>query len=211
MMKNIRIELAERIGEANILIDLVSDASTMPKSINKVAISKSALFLVLYNIVESTVKMAFEEIHERIKFIEFKRLSPKLKGLYVEYHFKQKKSKEIVELLESTINSSLNIPMLDEYLKRISLFSGNLDAREVNNIFNKYGIQNLKNESRKHLVVVKNKRNKLAHGEESFKESGRGFTVEDLRKFTISVTETMTELINSVESYLLHQKYLAST
>ena len=181
----------------------------MLKSINKVSISKSALFLVLYNIVESTVSMAFEELHEKIKSTEFNKLSPKLKILYVEYHFKQRKTNDVVRLLEETANTTVGLPKLEEYLKRINLFSGNLDAREINSIFNKYGIRNLQNKSRKNLLLVKNKRNKLAHGEESFKASGRGFTIGELQKLVVAVTETMTELIDSVESYLVHQQYLA--
>lgn len=209
MISIIRQDLEERIGEADILIELIIEASAMKKSVNKVAIAKSSLFLVLYNIVESTVSVAFEEIHEKMKHLGFCELSPKMQAIYSEYYFKDKNSKTITKLLQDTIDSEIKFPTLIDYLKRVSLFSGNLDARGINKLLSKYGIDNLTNKSKKELVIIKNKRNKLAHGESSFKSSGREFTPKELNSFKISVKESMDNLLDSVDDYIVNEKYLA--
>ena len=47
-----------------------------------------------------------------------------------------------------------------------------------------------------HLLKVKNLRNKLAHGELTFKEVGRQLVLNDLKLYIDAVNETFSKLIS---------------
>lgn len=205
----IRDDFTERMTESRIMLELINEVTNVRGNVNNVAILKSSFFLLLYNIIESTTWIVFEEIHEHIKHYKFKELSPKIRLVYTEYFFNSENTKKTCETIIKTIDGDLTTPNLETIVKKINLFSGNLDARSINKLLTKYGIKNINNKSMKSLVIIKNKRNKLAHGEESFKVSGRGFTTSELENFSTAVRESMFELFLSVDEYLISKKYLS--
>lgn len=62
--------------------------------------------------------------------------------------------------------------------------SDNLDARKIRELLEKHGIDftETNNGDKPHMLTVKNKRNSLAHGAESFDIAARNLTIEDLEK-----------------------------
>ncbi len=137
-------------------------------------------FLLLYNLVESTMRNAIESIFEEFKnkSISFDQLKPEIK-LIVLQNLKNRSPKKIY----LTINQ-LSTDIITATFEREELFSGNVDARLIKEIADKYGFSYqtdfAKTKNGQNLVVIKSNRNDLAHGIKSFEEVGGYQTLEEL-------------------------------
>ncbi|MGZ5303265.1 MAG: MAE_28990/MAE_18760 family HEPN-like nuclease [Bacteroidia bacterium] len=207
-MHSIKLDFQEKIEEAEVLLKHLEEVSFQKQSVQKVAILKSTYIFLLYNIVESTTKLVFERVHEDLYAYNYHQLSEKIQHLYVEFHFKNSTEKQHKKIIDATFSNQLNVPLLDEYKKKIKLFSGNLDARELDNLLKKYGIGVLTCKNKHRLHFIKIKRNKLAHGEEMLKESCRGFTAKELALYGKAVDDSISQLINLADTYLTNKIYL---
>lgn len=207
-MITVRNELSIRKEEAEVLFELINNLIAEPISINKSSILKSSLVLLLYNIVESTLFASFERIHEEFSNYTYNHLSNNIKNLYVDYYFKKHGDKMYKEHLDATLSCSIKMPCYSDYTNKINLFGGNIDARKINDLFKIYGIACIKSKHKDQLLIIKNKRNKIAHGEESFKEACRLFTLKEMETLKNSTFITMDELIDNFENYLTKKLYL---
>ena len=57
------------------------------------------------------------------------------------------------------------------------------------------------------LLKIKNGRNNLAHGDQSFEEYGRNLAIQDIVSMKVKVFSFLDELIEKVEKYLQEQLY----
>jgi len=54
---------------------------------------------------------------------------------------------------------------------------------------------------------TKNKRNRLAHGEQTFYDVGKNFTVTDLVNFKIETFNFLSDTILKIENFIKNNKY----
>jgi len=209
-MLSIRDDFEERIKEADILLKHIEDLSNQTNSVQKSSILKSAYIILLYNIIEATTRLVFERIHDDLSNYSYQQFSEKIQLLFVDYYFKNQSDKKYKSNIDNTFSNALKFPLLEDYTKKVTLFSGNLDARELNKLLKKYGIGALTTRNKHMLLTIKNKRNKLAHGEDMFKDSCRGYTVKELTAFKSAVYNTMKQLINLGDTFLISKIYLVS-
>lgn len=203
-------ELTEKIDAAEELIAHIEKMSEQNvRSVKICAILKSSLILLLYNTIESTITSILTSIHDELKNHSFHPLSKKIKKIYTEYHFSGSKT-NLMETIEKTISSQLKSPTLEEYTKIKKIYSGNLDSRKIDEILASYGISPTKNRHKKLLLTIKEKRNKLAHGEQSFNEACRSLTLRELRELKKATDETMKECILLANQFLTSQGYMQS-
>lgn len=202
-MYSLKNDLDYRIEEAKLILEMIKDYEKVRLSIKKLVILKSSLILLLYNTIESTMYCSLEELHSRLKMKTYRELNDKLKLIYANYYIKNiGQNKLCKEVLDNITQDKFFFPSLSNYEKKINLFNGNLDGKKINEILSLYGIKNIKNNDFKYLLLIKNKRNKLAHGEESFSESLRNFTYSELEKFVNSVNDILTEIITNFCDYI---------
>jgi hypothetical protein len=167
-------------------------------------------FLLLYNLVESTMRNAIEAIFEKFKNqrVSFDHLKPEIK-LIVLQNLKNRSPDQIY----LTINE-LSKDIITATFDPKKLFSGNVDAKKIKEIADKYGFscqtnaQDTKNGEK--LLVVKSNRNDLAHGIKSFEEVGRDKTIEQLLKIKEEVVEYLRQILENIKDYLDNEKYLDS-
>jgi hypothetical protein len=72
----------------------------------------------------------------------------------------------------------------------------------------RYGIGTLKTRNRNLLLIVKNKRNAIAHGEQSFKEACREMTINDIEKLIKATFVALDDIIQQVNDYFSQKKYM---
>ena len=85
-------------------------------------------------------------------------------------------------------------------------FSGSLDAKEIRKIFSLLALD-LSTMRCDELVQVKNCRNKLAHGEVSFEEYGRNYSIQYLQVSKDHTLTYLNDLISNVDKYLTLKDY----
>jgi hypothetical protein len=142
---------------------------------------KATGFLLLYNLIESTMRNAIETIFDDFqnKNVSFDDMRDEIRKIIIQ-NFKNNKSTD--NILQSIKNISLDI--ISASFDKEKLFSGNLDARKIKQTAEAYGFSSetnaRKTQDGNDLLKIKTNRNDLAHGFKSFEEVGRDATAEEL-------------------------------
>ena len=84
-------------------------------------------------------------------------------------------------------------------------FSGNLDAQEIRGLADKIGFP--KSPNGRNLVKIKEKRNRLAHGEHTFYDVGRDFSVRDIIELKNEVFEYLDDVVRNVGIYINNKSF----
>ncbi len=196
-----------------------------------VKILKSNSILLLYNLVEGTISSIMNEFIGEINKDKpkFSELENPIKKIWLRYKHKSfgvgdKKSEDyILSTLESIIDEIIEISpkeVKDSELGKKIIYnydayssetkaneiSGNLDAKKIRELFSLYGLPQI-NQGCDSLLKVKNKRNSLAHGNETFAQVGAHFTIEELYKMKIEISKFLKFLLTETEIYLSKKEY----
>ncbi len=183
----------------------------------KIKILTSNSYLLLYNLIESTVYNSIVSIfdsitHNEIKYFEMIEEVQKywLNNLYK--HDDKKKKETIISTFMNIANQIFN-DNISLTSNEIS-YGGSLDAQtifetaksmkiEIGNIHRVYD----KNTHGETLKSIKNKRNWLAHGEKTFSEVGENISYRELDEAKNQVKAFLEEFIRSVEKYIEDESY----
>ena len=217
IVKNNFKKRKEDVDEAYKLLDFILSVETHrnnPLQYNGVkfiltqemqCILKAQFLIVLYNMVESTVYDCLNAIYDTIldEKLVYSKLSMEMKNMWQSYLHrnnlldKNKTDKELENMPIYFENLSINI-------------SGNLDFRKIKEIFEKHGCildlskRDLIGES---LLIVKSKRNSLAHGDISFSTCGSNYLLSDLKKFQEHIIICMEDVVDKTYNFLKEKKY----
>lgn len=200
-MSDLEIVLESRYGEIKeLLSDLTAQESEPLCKHPTVPTLKATLFLLFYNLIESVIYTAFEMVFDAIagNCVSFSNLTANVQKQYKRFD----KNATITE-------AELLSLSLSKYLNNVTLFSGNLDARSIRKLMNEWDIDSdfhFRGEEK--LLTIKNYRNVLAHGERSFKDVGRGYTMKEMREFGEILFDYLNALIQIIELYLKSKGYL---
>lgn len=194
-MQSVIADLQDRDYSINRLLDHLDDLSEMRGKVDVIVVVKSSVFIALYNNVEATVYAVVEKIHDSLSEFEYDELSSPLRKKLLRYSFGRaaaafmQDQKRLAEEVVKLRCSSQKFPSLSKFLCRQSLFSGNIDVRKINVIGSSYGMSRLtfEKDDSERMLWVKNKRNKIAHGEQSMSDGGQGIKTSDLRQAFISI------------------------
>ena len=163
-------------------------------------------FLLLYNLVESTLKNAIEAIFDELKIrgVSFDSCRDEIRKIAL----KNLKGHNVEEILPSL--SSISVDIVVETFRKDRLFSGNIDARRVRDLAADYGFTNPSRKSDE-LLTVKTNRNDLAHGVKSFADVGRDYDVVRLQEIRAEVVTFLEEMLHNVATYITSRDYLSAS
>lgn len=168
-------------------------------------------FLILYNLIESTVRNSIVEIYTKVEDDEltFDKLSDNLQKIWIkqttdklkENNFKPETLRDYVLSIAKDILQKETIKLAKDKMD----FSGNLDAGEIRKLAEKIGFDKAVNG--RNLVEIKNKRNRLAHGEQTFYDVGKDFSVGELNDFKDETFNYLSDIINNIEKFIIDENY----
>jgi len=231
-MQNVKRELTDRIDEVNKfygLLDNIMEKEAIlffPNDhgrkerfeLELTATLRSNMILLLYNFVESTITNCLVVIHRAIsdENCKYKELSEQIQQLFTEYYYKNLKNNKLSdENIASHLRTMINTWAHDDTVrltyeeytkyKTGSTFSGNLDSKEINKIATKYGIDfNFKCSE---IRTIRDKRNKLAHGELSFVDCCKLDPLSHINVLKDNSIAFMSNFVDSVEEFITEKKY----
>lgn len=177
-------------------------------------------FLLLYNLVESSIKQAIEAIFEEIikDRVKYEDAKEEIQKEFIK--FLKKVSTEnfvlsVNNISEDIISFCLSVKQQTsdtqpQYIKE--LFSGNVHAKTIRDLAEKYGFSfttnpKLTNNGRA-LEIVKDKRNDLAHGVFSFQAVGKEYKEKDLFKIKTQVIAYLEQILDNIEEYINKKEFL---
>ena len=172
-------------------------------------------FLLLYNVIEATIRHSILEIYYAIEDngISFEQLSDSLKKIWVEQstdnlkegNFKPDTLRDRILKITESILTKETISLSKDKLD----FSGNIDAQKIRELATRYGFDTPYDG--RNLVTIKNKRNHLAHGDSTFSKIGKDFTVRELEDFKDETLAYLADVINKIENFIVQKKYTTSS
>ena len=169
---------------------------------------KASAYLLLYNLIESTIKNAIEAIFDELQNqgISFDGIRPELKKIIL-VNLKRRNPDKILNEIEDI---SLDIVKIG--FNREELFSGNIDSKLIREKAKKYGFSSQTNYENttngEDLYLVKNNRNDLAHGIKSFAEVGNHKGADELIEIKNKVVQYLKEILTNIQRYIDNQEYL---
>jgi hypothetical protein len=173
---------------------------------------KAAGFLLLYNLIESTMRVAIETIFDELsqEKVSFDEIRKELKIVII----KNIKNNHSPDNLLTNIEE-IAVDIISASVDKEKLFSGNLDAMKIRSTAKTYGFSCNTN-SRKtgdgsDLITIKTNRKNLAHGLTSFKDVGKDVSADKLLEINKKVVCYLREILQNVETYLANKEYLNSS
>lgn len=187
---------------------------------NTIHVLKAGVFLHLYNLVESTVTDCMKRVADEIRATtSFHELEDGWRRAWATSAGKLDKDLALDKLLTEVVLLCQSIVDGDAIDIKPKIGVGNLDDRRIEKLAERYGIE-LKVrpavvKAVKHQVfndlgflgVVRDRRNRLAHGLGSFSETGRDYSTGDLIKWSWGTYGYLREIVGSFESYLSKQEF----
>jgi len=171
---------------------------------------KGVVFLLLYNLIESTMREAISFIHDSIlsNRVTYEDLRLELKKeLWKRAKNNNLKTDDLVDGTSGGISANLHQVTYDS--KKI--FSGNVVRDEIKKLARIYGFSESTEYSKtgggNQLEQIKENRNDLAHGNKTFSEVGSGNTVADLKSLSDKVIHYIYEIIDNIDYCVEHKKY----
>ncbi|AFY40955.1 MAE_28990/MAE_18760 family HEPN-like nuclease [Nostoc sp. PCC 7107] len=169
---------------------------------------KASGFLLLYNLVEATMRNAIETIFGELssKGVSYDQIRPELKKIVL-----QNLKKRNPDKIFSSI-TAISIDIITAGFDKENLFSGNIDGKRIRITADEYGFSHATDYAKtghgSDLVTIKTNRNLLAHGFKSFAEVGRDKTADELLKIKSKVIRYLRQILQNIEKYLVNKDYL---
>lgn len=181
-------------------------------------ILKANAYIILYNLIEATISNAIEDIHTVFTNDTSLCVDTVILNL-TKIAFKNIDTKTMSEIDFSNDNVSKTIfkTWLAAHKKLVDanknpLFSGNVDARKIREVADKYGFSFATDEGKTRngatLVSIKTARNSLAHGSESFRSKGQNASIDEIIKMKDEVFHYLNCILQNIENYLDNKDYV---
>lgn len=178
-------------------------------------IMKSNFLLMLYNLVEACIVSGMMEIYEDLKndncsynsvTLEIQKLWSKhqineIYGAATERVAYENRVQKIIESITS------NSPIV--LSKDVLGISGNLNARKIKDLCDKHRIRYRLQTDGESLERVKLERNNLAHGDVSFSDCARDFSLGDLENIKDEVFLFLDGILSGMKNYYDGKLYKA--
>jgi hypothetical protein len=209
---NIYFLLLENIEEKKAVLYFPSKRTHkyQPHNAELIKILKANLFLLLYNLAESSIKQSLSEIYEQIteQQLKYEEVIDEIKKIWIDEkhnNFKNIGTENIFKAINNLTKEIIDIKFDSE-----KVISGNIDGRKIKEFSVKHGFSSKVHKNAKDgvkLHQVKTQRNHLAHGHISFAECGRNYTLSDLREIKHQVIIYLRRILNNIDRYLDKQKF----
>ena len=168
-------------------------------------------FLILYNLIESTVRNSIIDIYEKINEdeISYDKLSDNIKNIWINgkvinlkegNYSNETLSKNIGNIAKNILTQEI-IQLSKEDIK----ISGNIDAQKIRDLAKNIGFRISPNG--RNLEAIKDKRQRLAHGEQTFYDVGKDFTFNELNAFKQETFDYLLDVIGKIEIFITQQGY----
>jgi hypothetical protein len=180
-----------------------------------VKIFKANAYLILYNLIEASFKEALWQVLETIheNGLDYTTVSDKIRDVWHSqqaWHYRDTSKDKFINMIKHTADSVLNnnIKFNRSFITK-KQFSGNIDTKTIIDLSNQYGfdLPQINGQKKSNIDIVKTKRNDLAHGNLTFIECGRDYSIEELVKIKEVIIEFMTEILQNITQFVADKRY----
>ena len=232
-MKEVLADFDERVGEIDTYLQSLADlerpnarlvferdSRDLEKEIDIEWLKtlKATSFLLFYNLVEAAIRRALEALYETMKR-EGRTcgdLRREIRSVWIDQRFRGidrhsaslKTYQDTAKELVSHVVNHVVVEMDSEFLPT----TGNLNAEKVRKICHRCGIPvdtPPAGRGGADLATVVTQRNYLAHGNLSFRECGRNYTVDQLLATKEEAVVFVRGILENIQKYITEKAYVA--
>lgn len=166
---------------------------------------KGQTLVVLYNMVESTVCECLNYIYDNVADDEltYAELTDEMQYMWTQ-------SCKRAKLPERHLDEVSKMPMKAVFQALAINTSGSIDIRKIYEAFEKHGCTIAEDKRENYgdsFLTVKSKRNRLAHGNESFSQCGSNYLYRDLDKMRKDITAFLPIVIERTKRFVEEKGY----
>lgn len=176
---------------------------------------KANAFLIVYNLIEATIKSGLWEMFETIKAdqVSYDKLIKEIQLLWIDHRIKleyrtqdETVNTKILNIINQVLGQSLEYYQFKHQLK---FDAGTLDINGINQTFKRHGLSNLPahNLITESFRTIKKNRNYLAHGDMTFKECGKDYSFRDLRIIKCHIIRHLFKSLFSIKLFIEQKTY----
>ncbi|WP_185212121.1 MAE_28990/MAE_18760 family HEPN-like nuclease [Sphingobacterium mizutaii] len=176
-----------------------------------IKVFKANVFLLLYNLAESSIKQSLTELYDIITLenLKYEEVIDEIKKIWISQKHDNFKNKGIDNIFNS-INQLANEIIIIQF-DSAKTISGNIDGRKIKEFSIKHGFsskthRNSNNGNKLHQV--KTQRNSLAHGNISFAECGRNYSINELGQIKKEVVLYLRNILKNIKKFLDSKSYV---
>lgn len=172
-------------------------------------ILRSNCFLLLYNLIESSIRNSILAVYDCIHDdnLKYDELSERIQEIWLSH---QTRKAQLTDKALKTWLKGLMNEVSEGYqivLEKDSInISGNLDYDNIQRIINTYGFFGRFTSDKKDIKIaldkVKRERNLLAHGNKTFCQSGEIITMGELVGIKDNISKFLQEFVSNIEIYI---------
>ena len=179
-------------------------------------ILKANFFLLLYNLVEASIREGVASIYNAVQAdgCSITELSPELRKLWIDGELSklpaasanQDSYRDVARRLVNAVADNIKANLDVDALK----FGGNLDAARIRTVCGAHGVSSktaARTKGGEKLRLVKDKRNALAHGDVSFVECGRDYTVAQLGEIKGEAVLYLKAILRNIDKFTKKKTY----
>lgn len=179
-------------------------------------IMKSNFLLMLYNLIEASIINGILEIYDKLTEdkCSYKQLIKELQKLWTDYKITKIYGPTVaINTYKTCIKKIIDIVIKNdsmsfkEFDKNILDINGNLDAKKIKKLCDSHKIRYKLDRKGECLYQIKQKRNALAHGDDSFSDCAKDFTINDLREMKEEVFIFLENILDGMKNYYDNSLY----
>ena len=183
-------------------------------------VMKATVFLLVYNVVESSIRSAFTFMYDRIKSegMACSDLSMEMRSIWIRQQFDQmdddsaapRNYRQLAETLANDIMQKSAVGLSASALP----VSGNLDSSAIRRVCRSHGVGvkvHYRASGGVELETVKNQRNGLAHGSTSFSDCGQQYTVSDLKRIKQQAFIFVKGILRNLRRFIDDKRYASGS
>ena len=166
---------------------------------------KGQTLVVLYNMVESTVCECLNYIYDNVADDEltYAELTEEMRHMWTQSCKRAKQP-------EGNLDEASKMPLKTVFQTLAINTSGSIDIRKIYEAFEKHGCtiaEDKREDYGDSFLTVKSKRNRLAHGNESFSQCGSNYLYRDLDKMRKDITAFLPIVIERTKRFVEEKGY----
>lgn len=171
-------------------------------------ILKANSFILLYNLVESSIREAIAAIYAKMEYdvVSFDDLERSIK---IEVIRNLKKNENATGFVDGI--NVITSDIISKCFSEKDLFQGNVDARKIKDLAKIYGFSsntdNIITRGGSCLLKIKKNRNDLGHGFKTFNECGQ-IPIDEVIRIKKEAIEYLRQILNNIQTYINQKDYL---
>lgn len=180
---------------------------------------KATSFLLLYNLIEATVRDAVESIWRAVEDSSSTALDllPSLQDVWIMSEFKRKDAFSAAPCTYRDVAIAILRGVADNDTPSVAfrrvMAAGSIDNASIKKMCSSHGVK-FKPPKNTHggddLVAVKDRRNILAHGGQTFEEIGASYAVSDLKRIKVRAIGYLRQYVKKVDLYIATDAFKAA-